>query len=534
MKHLSDNASTLVQRLYASKGILSRLIGGDGVAPQLIQQLADSQELAAVIPLIDFLFDGSTNVAVSASDAIHRLMAGATTEDLVALDEQVRRWAHSGYPTRWIRLQPGDVLALPKTQMSRTSILGLASFHPSGYVRESAIHQLATMQDGSELPYLLIRLNDWVAKVRQAAHWAINVRLRDGSVEPLLRNLGLVFRLTECGRDDHSGIINAVIRRLTEAENGSALATIILSGPPQLARRCFRAAIQIPGSHVARLVEIALQSEDAVLRLLATKQIRATVSVERLEETLSAIQKDRSMIVRRAALEIRLNCFSDTAVPAFEASLLDRSASVREFARFHLRILSGGDFAALYRQALSDSKNRAAAIAGLGETGIREDAALLLPLFATSARKERAALVRSIGVLAADGHVEFLRSCLTDNSPKVAKEAQRALQTQVGSLDGEQLWDTFTNDHRPHVRRAVLVLLDNIGTWSKLAYMIRAACDDDGGIALIARAYIEKRYNRVFTRPTAEEKQRIGLAVTECAARLDPEFLRRLRFHLED
>src|ERR1700722_11147977 len=133
MKCLSESASSLVERLYAGQGILSRLTGGYGERPHLIQQLADSQELAAVIPLIAFLFDSSNNVAATTSDAIHSLMAGATAEDLVALDEQVRRWERWGRPTSWVNLLPGDVPGLPKTQMSRTSVLGLASFHPSGY-----------------------------------------------------------------------------------------------------------------------------------------------------------------------------------------------------------------------------------------------------------------------------------------------------------------------------------------------------------------------------------------------------------------
>jgi hypothetical protein len=44
--------------------------------------------------------------------------------------------------------------------------MALASFHPSGYVREEAIAHLAAVWDGTELPFLLIRVNDWVAPVR--------------------------------------------------------------------------------------------------------------------------------------------------------------------------------------------------------------------------------------------------------------------------------------------------------------------------------------------------------------------------------
>jgi hypothetical protein len=44
----------------------------------------------------------------------------------------------------------------------------LASCHPNGYVREAALHGLST-NDERTLPFVLLRLNDWVAPIRSLA-----------------------------------------------------------------------------------------------------------------------------------------------------------------------------------------------------------------------------------------------------------------------------------------------------------------------------------------------------------------------------
>lgn len=144
-------------------------------------------------------------------------------------------------------------------------------------------------------------------------------------------------------------------------------------------------------------------------------------------------------------------------------------------------------------------------------------------------RRIRRAAVRATGRLAGDKHIGPLLGCLTDDSPKVSREAEQSLQRQAGSLDLERLWGIFGRDRRIHVRLSVLALLDSTGTWKRVPYLIRAASDQDRDIASTAERYIERRYNRVFTKPTTEEHEKIQSALNACADRLDPKFLKGLR-----
>jgi HEAT repeat protein len=526
MKPLSDRAVALLEQICSAP----KTAAGDRV--RLVGQVGECHEAAAVVPLIRLLFDRSREVAASASDAIHRLLAAATPDDLLGLDERVRREACYCYPGGWPYLQPGGLPALPWTAASPTSVLGLATFHPSGYVREQAIRLLAGDADEAALPYLLIRLNDWVANVRQAARQAVERRLQAGPIDPLVRNLGLVLRLTACGREHHAGLVAEVLRRLTDRENAPALAEVIRRGERPVARHFFRLAVERPGPHLLPLLQEALRSGDGVLRLWAARQLLATEAGRRLEEALAVLRNDTFMPVRREVLAIRLQALPETAVPALKEALLDRSPSVRQFSRFHLGRLGEQDFAAFYREALATGNHREAALGGLGETGTQEDAGLVAPFVTTPVGSERRAAVQAVGKLAGEEHVHLLLNCLADASPKVTREVQQALRGRAGLLDPETLWAVFADDSRTHVRLAALALLDGTATWKGLPYLIRAAADGEQVIARRVRSYVERRYNRVFTTPTAEERGRIDLALEECAGLLDPGFLKGLRYRL--
>ena len=71
---------------------------------------------------------------------------------------------------------------------------------------------------------------------------------------------------------------------------------------------------------------------------------------------------------------------------------------------------------------------------------------------------------------------------------------------------------------------AVLRLLDGLGAWEKLPYMVRAAADPDERIAARAMVSASQLCNRVFTRPSAEDKQKIQKAIDEKAGALKPSF----------
>jgi HEAT repeat protein len=103
------------------------------------------------------LFDEDDGVAFAVANAITRLM------------DQVK-------PSEWTRLYPSfqylevnqPVLARLGAFPAETAVhlLGIASLNGSGYIRQEAVERLGRLGLRETLPYLILRLADWVPQVR--------------------------------------------------------------------------------------------------------------------------------------------------------------------------------------------------------------------------------------------------------------------------------------------------------------------------------------------------------------------------------
>lgn len=173
---------------------LARLIGRvsglaeprqDNVSPtvpaepeqMVLHRMPEEDERAALRRLVRYVFEKSAETAVAAFHAVAATVIAAPSDDLPWIEELVRTtWRGAWNEPGFVQ----ELLAGPRTPA--TGVLGGLSFHPNGYVREAAVKRLASVSDSSEVRFLLLRLNDWVPEVREAAPGrsrAAPERLRD-------------------------------------------------------------------------------------------------------------------------------------------------------------------------------------------------------------------------------------------------------------------------------------------------------------------------------------------------------------------
>lgn len=88
----------------------------------------------------------------------------------------------------------------------------------------------------------LLRLNDWVSNVCDAAYEAIRSRLKAEYGRSFIANLALVSRLEEAGRADHKAFIQAINELLQSAECRTALLESLKSAGRFIRRSSFRLA----------------------------------------------------------------------------------------------------------------------------------------------------------------------------------------------------------------------------------------------------------------------------------------------------
>jgi HEAT repeat protein len=506
--------------------------GNDRIV-QSLDQTVDQGSWDALAGVTACLFHPSSEVKSAARRAIHRLLVQVSPERLLHLGDTVGhawRWYISD---AWDRLSPAQVGTLISEGLSRSSVLGLLSFHHDGYVRHEAVRLLSKIHDGSELSYLLIRQNDWVQPISNDARCAVQARLDEGYVPEFMANLPLVLHLLTLSRHDHSDLVHQVIGMLVQPQHDELLEKVIHSDDLVVHRGIVRLALKADDQHRPRVIKHALASNDGVIRLWASTHVRSSFSGEVLERIVGTLKRDRFMPVRREALIIQSDTSPDLGRSVWRQALLDDNASIRELARFYLGKLQEVNWPEVYRRAIIDHPQSVAALCGLGETGDHSDVIAVRGYLESPLPRLRRAAVRAFANLGREPVVVDLAKYLQDDSPAVVREVSKQLQASPAALDAERLFRVVLEADRQHVRDTALRLIFATGKWRSLPWLIRSAAHSDSQTAEHAQKLVEAwftppRCNRIFTNPSPAERQLIIGALDDSRRLIDRTFVVRL------
>lgn len=462
----------------------------------------------------------------SDAEEIHQIISELSPLDLATLDQRVREsWTSYRYYNlqNWQSLRPSDVGRLAQSKFA-TSLVGLASSHFSGYVREAAVVELSSQRTGKELPFLLIRLNDWVSQVRDAAASAVQARIEPAYAVHFLANISLVLRLRVCGRVEKK-FVDDICDLLKRAECKDVLQAGTTSKDKAVRRISFQLAAEAEPSTRAAIIRAAMTNPDAVTRSWAARHFLPDVSPDELPDVIEPMLRDRFMPVRRDALWYAATKRPDIAKDALRVALLDNHISMRETARQFLavaEIQSARDF---YADAIGNGgdKQRFAAICGLGESGAAADALLADPFLNSPLTKIRRAAAYAIGRLDLEGQLQKLLGVLSDPKPSVSREALKTLQSKARHVALADLENLVASGADIHVRRNTLTLLLHTEKWKKVPVLLKACADKDTRIAEQATKALKAwfdNYNSSFAEPTRDDFQKISSALNQFESHL--------------
>lgn len=280
---------------------------------------------------------------------VRAVLAGLTSDQFLELGDSVRRLYHGWeLQSQWSALKVSHVNALRYCEAIPTALAGLLSFHGSGYIREAAVRVLDNVETGTELRYLLARLNDWVPVIREAALEAVQRRLREGYAEAFALEVGLIVRLQSWKRADHSRLLASIVRLLRKPESRPQLSRALdRAGAPE---RRFLYNLLLTGDASGReLLHRAWSDPDQLCRLEAMRRLRDFEPDE--PELLHAAVRDSFSGVRLLAARMLARRKGEPEA-TFVKMLMDPASLVRAVARH--RLGTGTDFAQVYRRHLED------------------------------------------------------------------------------------------------------------------------------------------------------------------------------------
>ena len=156
-----------------------------------------------------------------------------------------------------------------------------------------------------------------------------------------------------------------------------------------------------------------------------------------------------------------------------------------------------------------------------------------MPYTSHRAGSIRRAAIRALAKLNRAAHVDIFVEALKDQIPYVSRQALIALTDKTSAIIVGLAWAVFQSAVHPHVKRNALSLIEKVGKWDSIFYLITAVRDSDEAIAAMSRIGIRRwlaRSNRSFKLPTPEQLARLGRALEDNGNLLDDRTLEQLRF----
>ena len=487
----NDSAPLRLDRLVDIQSVLDRIV--------------DAGEPFVIPRIIALALDRRRGLAEAVGDAVGRLLRSVSVRDVGMFDRAFRAVApfthRDCWP--WDDLSPDD-LGQVASLASGPALLQLAMCHPRGRVREAAIRRAATCADGGELAFLLLRTNDWVAPVREAALTALRVRLTIEHASDLVAALPMLDAMAGWGRLGSSGIRDQIESLLRDPRAVPALRAVCASSDPAVRRGAYRRLLAAghTGDAEHDIVVAALRDPDPAIRhglmrwLLGAPPEVFTAFADRL-------MRDRSGTVRFGAVQRLLEL---GASPRWDELLLDRHAGVRALAQD--RVLDADrDPAAEYRAATSSSRptRLGLALVGLGETGGPGDEPLVRGFLRDRHPTVRASALRALASFKVDDIVSLSLEALCDESSNVNRTARDLLVERRATVRAEDVWAAFPRAHDDRGRIAALAVLSQLDYWEAFPSLLRAWVDSDGPVKERAALHLTEhlaRRNRVFAVPS--------------------------------
>ncbi|WP_049796888.1 hypothetical protein [Actinosynnema mirum] len=409
---------------------------------------------------------------------------------------------------RWFRraweatgLAGGDALSL-----------ALSACHRDGRVREKAVRDIAAAPRPELVPFLVLRTEDWVPQVREAARVALVLAL-DRSPGLAEAALGVVVRMARGRRDA------AFVRRQVAAVLGVDALDRLL-GSPDLLVAAFALERATPSTE--RLLALARTSPHVRVRAVAAERLaREAVWTNRI-----AVLRELAAVPRPEVGSVALVGLTRLGATAEVAEhVADRSALVRALAR-----ATGVDALTRYRAEASRG-----AVDGLAEIGSADDADVLLALLDHPRVELRVRALRALRTLRVQAD-ERVVPLLRDPSPKVVREAATAVRHPSAELVAGLL-----ADERPEVRQAGYRLSRGMGGAAWLRAVLSVAGDPHEPLARLAehdalRLASVVRGEGVLARRsefTPEERGELRAGLERVAGRLPERAVPGLRMLLD-
>ena len=384
----------------------------------------------------------------------------ANTVDRLFISQTELKSPSSYLSLRFIHLKNKDLKRFYDFDFDlQNSLFSIASINNDGYIREKALKFLIRNPVRSTVPFILIRLADWVPNIRTIAEEGVNNIIAKQDSYSLTYYHEIIDWLLKVKRVDLQAVHQVLIDHIfSESNIDQHLKSIAEIAERE---RYFIFKNLIYGYTQNRnIYQKALADKNHLIRLMALKNTDLSSQPKIFQRFL----KDKSQRIRGFLISNLPESDLKTFSAELRYLLFDDSAVIRAKARALVAKFSDPDLPELYRAAAIESPSPGVII-GLSEVGDQNDFEIITKFLNSNSVKNRAASLVAIAILDINRAREIAFSLLHDESNRVKRSCVQIISKERSYDDLPKL-RTIYNEGGNETKRFVLKAISAYGGWA--------------------------------------------------------------------
>lgn len=354
-------------------------------------------------------------------------------------------------------------------QEQYVAILCMGTFHSNGYFRQSCMEELAQYEES--LPFLVIRLNDWVEEIRNSAYDLVMYRIQTCGIKELFYAMPMFDKVRNSRRRDTSQF--TFLEKQVQQQIGEKFCdcniTDIHNYDITVKNAIYRFINRNKVLELEQMQQLCALEKDSYGKRLLILGIFAQSDCT--QDIIYGYLSDKSPVVRSYALEYYY-AKQKTAWDGLEMMLLDKAKRIRRNVRYILKCHSDFDVLAYYKEYLKQQDSMVA-ILGIGENGSKEDIDVISPYLESKDECLVKAALQAYGMIMKEDGEKIYWQFLWNPSIMLSAQAYRLIKNNDIHYGAQVLYETYQENRFLPIADYLMLLLLREPSWSRLPYLLQ-------------------------------------------------------------
>ena len=481
-----------------------------------------------------FAIQGARYFHIAVAKAYENLLRRTTVKQLIRLEENCRRHIDVEWNVPWWGIEWNH------TNMSREkfsylndaqymAVLKLGTFHANGYYRQTCMEALP---DGSQtLCYLVLRLNDWVKEIREAAFFSACKRLETCDAQELFHAFPMCEKVKKSGRrkTEHIQAVEELMKSVMSNKLMEMSLSQVHTFDVTVKNSIYRFLNRNPILTRSDMEQLLLSEKESYGKRMLILGILRNYNCSR--EVLFGYLQNKSAVIRYHALNYYYEKEHD-AWTGLQNMLLDKSKRIRDNVSYILDKHTDINIRDFYIKKLTQDSSRIAVL-GIGEHGINEDAALLLPLLDVPDELLSRDALKAYGMLAKEKGEDIYWQYLLHGGELSCIQAYRNIKKYHIFYGAGILYHAFVEQREKELGNYLLNLLLREPSWKRLPYLLLLYDEKDFSEKQLNDILNGIRFRHMYAKVPFVEAQNIRNILAKVEDKIPREIIKEIEFDLE-